>query len=124
MEYCGSEVMETVIMSDIESMNEARLVTGVIEHLKSTSANLKSKSAKDNFCSLLYGICGDNLFNEDFIPWFAQKLGKRKHRLIEMMTGWLSATSEPLEKRGRKSLPIETKQLIFDVWHTHSIVSG
>ena len=49
-----------------------------------------------------------------------QKNWMRKHRLSEHIQSWLSATTQPIESRGRKGLSQETKQLIYDGWHTYS----
>ena len=76
--------LETIFMSDIETMNEAKLVNGMVGHLK--PFKLYSKQDKDTFCSMLWGICGDNLFNDDFMNWLAYKLNKRKEMTDQTRT--------------------------------------
>ena len=89
-------------MSNVDSINEAKLVNGLLVHLK--NRNLYRKEDKSKFCSLLWGICGESLLNDDFISWLAKKLDTRKDRLKDHVEGWLKITIEPLENRGRKGL--------------------
>ena len=106
---------------EIDDVNEAKLIEGLIKHLR--SFNLKRNEDKKQFCSILWGICGDSLYNDEFMTWLANKLDKRKHRLAETIHHWLSVTTESLETRGRKGLSQEERQSIFDAWHEYSIVT-
>ena len=41
----------------------------------------------------------------------------------KVINDWLSVTTEPLEKRGRKKLPDNLRNLVFNAWHEYSIVT-
>lgn len=116
-------VMETVLMSDVESQYEAKLTNGLIEHLKNNYQNLKKATTRNEFCSLVWSICGDSIFEDNFRSWFCKKTDRRPCRIEELMKTWLSETAEPLEHRGRRGLSLDTKQLIFDMWHKYSVVT-
>ena len=64
--------LETIMMSDVENMNEAKLVNGLLSYLK--KFNLYHSEEKVQFCSLLWGVCGDSLLNDDFFFWLSKKL--------------------------------------------------
>ena len=106
--------IETIFMSDVETVNDGKLLHGLIKHLK--GFKLYSRDNFNRFCSLLWGVC-------DFLKWLVQKLDKRPHRLQQVISSWLSVTTEPIESRGRKGLSLETKQRIVDGWHEHSMVT-
>ena len=105
MDQTNINCVETMIMSDVDSKKEADLLNGFFSHLQ--QYNLLVTNEKSRFCSLLWSVCGDDLFNDDYISWLAQKLGRRKCRLSQTIRSWLSVTTESLEARGRKGLSEE-----------------
>ena len=115
------KVLETAMMVDIEddSVHEAKLITGVLEYLK--GLNCKFASSRTQFCDLLLHVCDQNVLNDEmFLSWLAKRLEKRPHRLLAMVNNHLSKTGET---RGRKAMPLEVKQAVFDAWHDNSIVT-
>ena len=110
------DCLDTILMPNIEKMKEAKLTNGLISYLK--RFKLHRPEEKIRFCSLLWGICGDNLLDEDFVQWLAKKLYMCKPRLSSHIQAWLSVTTECMELRGRKGLMPETKQAIYNTWHT------
>ena len=112
MDQTNINCVEIMIMSDVDSKKEADLLNGLFSHLQ--QYNLLVTNEKSRFCSLLWSVCGDDLFNDDYISWLAKKLGKRKCRLSQTIRSWLSVTTESLEARGRKGLSEEKKQTLFD----------
>ena len=113
--------LEAIAMADVDTINEGKLLHGLIGQLKSYRLGLKDE--RDLFCSLLWGACGDDLLDDQFIHWLAKKLGKDKRKLSKIILVWHNVTTEPLEKRGRKKLSSEKQKAVFDAWHTYSIVT-
>ena len=123
-DYADEAVTETVMMSDVESANEAKLLLGLCNHLKLQLSDLRKSTDRNDFCSLVWSVCGDDILDEHYSNWFGIKIGRRGDRLRELMTKWLGETKEPLENRGRhRILSVETKQIIYNAWHEHSIVT-
>ena len=117
-----SEVMETLMQSDIDTVYEGKLATGIIDHLKKVSFPLYRKEDRDAFCALVYSVCGENIQDEEFFSWFCRKIGKRKYRVADILNDYLTV-STVLETRGRKGLSLASRQSIYDAWHEYSIVT-
>lgn len=115
-----NNVLETVLMTNVQS-NEAKLLNGLFNHLK--NSNLYRKDNKSKFCSLLWGICGESLTDDNFVLWLSTKLDMRKERLQNHIQSWLTTTTEPLDMRGKKGLSQETQQLIVDAWLKESMIT-
>ena len=50
------DVMETLMMSNIDSINEAKVATGMINYLKTHLCYTKEEHS--SFCNLVYSVCG------------------------------------------------------------------
>ena len=114
--------LETILVnSDVETINDAKLLNGLVRHLK--GIKLYSRESNNQFCSLLWGMCGDSLMDNDFVKWLALKLDKKPHRLEKIISLWLSVTTEPLESRGRKGLSKDAQQTILNAWLNESMIT-
>ena len=107
----NSDATETLMMTDINQVNEAKVATGVLEYLK--GLNICTSRDQMEFCYLAFRICGENLQNDVFLRWFSKRVNKRLGQLEIMMERYFSASSDPV-KRGRKGMPVNIKQYIFD----------
>ena len=99
---------------------EDQLVKGLIQFLS------RSKADTDFLLSSLYGIFGMKLHDKDLRSWIRRKLGMRKDRFEKDFNQWMSpSTTNSINSkgRGRKPLPVEFRQGIFDLWLKYSVIS-
>ena len=97
-------------MTDVDTVNEGKLLSGLLEHLKSFKC--QSKKSSSEFCSLIFNTCGENLQVDSFFNMLAKKIGRKPNRLATLLNNWQSET------RGRN-----IKQKIYDTWHQYSLVT-
>ena len=70
-----SDVRETLMMTDTDSVNEAKVAVGILEYLKTFT--LYRREDKRSFCSLIYHVCGNELSDDHFFAWFCKRINKR-----------------------------------------------
>ena len=64
------------------------------------------------------------MYDNEFFNWFCKKKeDKMPERVRNIWEQYLSAGNNIEGTRGRKKLSIENQQVIFDLWHEHSIVT-
>ena len=108
-------------MINIDSINEAKMTTSVIIYLN--TCLLYTTLEQSSFCALVRSVCGDDLYDKDFFTWFCRRINKRPERVKQLLDKYISAGMHIPENRGRRKLSIDQQQIIYNMWHEHSIVT-
>ena len=66
-------------------------------------------------------LFGEQLNDENFLKWIANKLGIRKSRFIDTMRHW--ETIQYKESRGREGITFKSQQTIYNTWIENCITS-
>ena len=112
--------LNDIVKTNLDDVNEGKMIIGICKFLK--NLNCKDLTNRNLFCSLVFEIFGDEpLTNDKTLLWLCNQLGK-KTTLQNWMRKYL-LTSTITETRGRKTLPSETRQKIFDAWHENSVIT-
>ena len=110
------------MMGDFESMQEFKLATSVIDYLKKHPCY--TRDDRESFCSLIHGVCGNNLYDTEYFSWLCKRIGKKPHLVARRLEQYIATGMTIDETRGRKNLSYEEQQMIYDVWHENSIVTN
>ena len=91
------DVKNTLLMTESDSVNEAKLGCGVLDYLK----NHKCLTVEDrnSFCSLCIHICGQNLYDDEFFAWLPQRIGRCPSNIRSMLDKYLSVSTVSRAKK-------------------------
>ena len=113
--------LNDIVKTNLDDVNEGKMIIGICKFLK--NLNCKDLTKRNLFCSLVFEMFGDEpLTNDETLSWLCNQLGKKKTTLQNWIQKYL-LTSTITETRGRKTLPSETRQKIFDAWHENSMIT-
>ena len=116
-EVLQNSLNETGITME-EETREHEFGESVLECLR--NLNLLKSENRNFFCTILHQCYGEQLFeSEELMSWLAVKLNRRSNRVLQILKSW----KKEEEARGRKSIPLTTKQQISDLWHENSITT-
>ena len=118
MEVTTPRVVENLLMSDLDSVYQAKTAEGILQHLKNSP-----KMPKAQLCSMLYNIYGDELFEDELMDWVSKRINRRKQRVHEAMSKWITSNGDIKENRGRGGFSNEEKQVIYNTWNQNSIIT-
>ena len=62
------------------------------------------------------------LSNDQTLTWLSNKLGKKKATIENWLQKYILTISIP-ETWGRKNLPAETRQKMFDAWYVNTVIT-
>ena len=108
---------DPLIASHSNTVFEAKVNSGIIEYLK----KLQKRRKHRELFKLIDEMFDD--IDDEFLRFLSKKMGvsHNRYRFVESYRNWKS--NNFLETRGRRKLPIETLQIIHDVWNENSIPS-
>ena len=87
-----TDVNELISVSSMDTIQEAYLGCGLINYLKSLDCHSPEK--RNQLCSLLYNVYGDDLLvNEAFLAWLSKRLNSKPYRLRTLLNSWLMCES-------------------------------
>ena len=98
--------------------NEAIVCNAFITRLK----NMYCEMRFPTFHRTLNEFFSNQLDDENFLAWLAQKFKVRTSKFIKYVQNWRK--NQYCETRGRQKLPFETQLKIFNTWIENSIPSN
>ena len=111
-------VLDNLMLPNVENTPEGRLLSGVLEYLK--SLDLRQVSDQKVFKKILTNVLEVKVDMDDttFLHWLSGRVNKKYDRLLRVLN-----LDDSLDTRGRKKAPLETRQAIFDQWNEFSIIT-
>ena len=83
LEQVDSDVIDVLVRSNVDNINSGKIVNRLMNYLKTFS--FYSKEDQVQFGSLVYCVCRENLFDDNFFQWFCKRIDKRPSRVTKLV---------------------------------------
>ena len=110
-------ITDVLVNADSNRFYEAIVVSNLIDYLR----DLNQKRLFPKLHETMNSIFKDKMSDENFLKWLAVKLEFRPSRFCIQVANWRERNFR--EAMGSKSMPVESKQKIYDIWVENSISS-
>ena len=110
-----SSLNEIVAYVSVDSVNEGIVCASFVTHLQSLV------NSPDFYKIIAKNFDESQLGDNNFCCWLAKKLDIRHSRFVLRLKSWKN--KKVVESRGRKSISVEIKQVIYNEWKNNAIYS-